>query len=343
MTESIAAYLLFLAKTLTGVIALLLAVAGVLALARAARQARPPDSVEVEHLNDHFRALADTLREATLDAPALKALRKTRRKEEKARLKQPVDPLRARVFVLSFKGDLQASGVDRLREEITTLLQVATPQDEVVLRLESEGGVVHGYGLAASQLTRIKARGLSLTVAVDKVAASGGYMMACVADRILAAPFAILGSIGVVAQLPNFNRWLQRHAIDFEMHTAGEYKRTLTLFGENSDAARAKFREELDETHTLFKHFVAEHRPQLDIGSVATGEHWFGVQALERKLVDELRTSDDYLLARAEKAELYALHYRRQRKLAERLSRGLVRLGGGLRQGLDSAVTRRWT
>ena len=342
MTESIAAYLLFLAKTLTGVIALLLAVAGILALVRAARQARPPDSVEVEHLNDHFRALADTLREATLDAAALKALHKARRKEEKARNKQ-TDPQRPRVFVLTFKGDLQASGVDRLREEITTLLQVATQQDEVVLRLESEGGVVHGYGLAASQLTRIKARGLSLTVAVDKVAASGGYMMACVADRILAAPFAILGSIGVVAQLPNFNRWLQQHAIDFEMHTAGEYKRTLTLFGENSDAARAKFREELDETHTLFKHFVAEHRPQLDIGSVATGEHWFGIQALERKLVDELRTSDDYLLTRADKAELYSLHYRRQRKLTDRLSRGLVRLGGGLREGLDSAVARRWT
>lgn len=341
MTESIAAYLLFLAKTLTGVVALLLAVAGVLALARAARQTHPADGVKVEHLNRHFRELADTLREATLEGPALKAQRKARRKEEKAR--KAAGSGRPRVFVLAFKGDLQASAVDHLRQEITTVLQVAAPEDEVVLRLESEGGMVHGYGLAASQLSRIKARGLKLTVAVDKVAASGGYMMACVADRIIAAPFAILGSIGVVAQLPNFNRWLQRHEIDYELHTAGEYKRTLTLFGENSDTARAKFREELEQTHQLFKHFVAENRPQLDIAGVATGEHWFGLQALERKLVDEIRTSDDYLLARAESAELYGLRYHRPRKLAERLSRGLAQLGGGLREGLDAAVARRWT
>jgi serine protease SohB len=342
VNELAADYLLFLAKTVTAVVAFVLALAGTLAVLQAARRGRPGASVQIEHMNQHYREQADQLREAVLDAPALKALRKRRRKEEKATRKQ-ADGARARVFVLGFKGDLQASAVDNLREEITTLLQVAGPQDEVVLKLESEGGMVHGYGLAASQLTRVKARGLPLTVAVDKVAASGGYMMACVADRIIAAPFAILGSIGVVAQLPNFHRWLQRHDVDFELHTAGEYKRTLTLFGENSDAARAKFREELEETHHLFQRFVAENRPQLTIAEVATGEHWFGLQALERKLVDEIRTSDDYLLARSEQAELYSLRYHRPRKLAERLSRGLARLGIGLRDGFDSAASRRWT
>lgn len=340
MIEFTLDYLLFAAKALTGVLAFVLAVGGVLALVRAARSQRSPTRIDVAHLNHQYEMHADTLREALLDEQGLKALHKTRRKQDKAR-KQAVSA-KPRVFVLDFKGDLQASAVERLREEITTLLQVAAPQDEVVLRLESEGGMVHAYGLAASQLARIKARGLSLTVTVDKVAASGGYMMACVADRILAAPFAIIGSIGVVAQIPNFNRWLQRHQIDFELHTAGEHKRTLTLFGENSDAARAKFRLELEETHALFKQFVASQRPQLDIARVATGEHWFGLQALEYRLVDELRTSDDYLLSRAEDAELYSLHYQRQKKLAQRLSRGLTRMGGDLRDGFDSAVARRW-
>ncbi|HWY24630.1 MAG TPA: protease SohB, partial [Nevskia sp.] len=246
--------------------------------------------------------------------------------EDKARRRAAKAAPRPRLFVLDFHGDLNASHVEALREEISALLQVARPQDEVLLRLESAGGVVHGYGLAASQLRRIRERGLRLTVAVDKVAASGGYLMACVADRVVAAPFAIVGSIGVVAQLPNFNRLLREKHIDFELHTAGEYKRTLTLFGENTNAARVKFREELDQTHALFKSFVAANRPQLPLQQVATGEHWYGTQALELKLVDELRTSDDWLLEKVKDADVYELHYRLRRSLRDQLMGGVARL-----------------
>ena len=222
--------------------------------------------------------------------------------------------------MLDFHGDMRASAVATLREEITAILNVATPGDEVILRLESPGGVVHGYGLAAAQLMRLRTRQIPLTVAVDKIAASGGYMMACVANKILAAPFAIIGSIGVVVQLPNFHRVLKDKHIDFEQHTAGEFKRTITLFGENTEEGREKLQHELEDIHQLFKNLIVEHRQQIDIQKVATGEHWLGQQALGLNLVDEIKTSDDYLLERSKDATLYELCYEVKKPFLSRLS-----------------------
>lgn len=240
---------------------------------------------------------------------------------------------RGRIFVVEFSGDIKASAVANLREEITAILQVAEPGDEVVACLESPGGMVANYGLAASQLARVRGAGIHLTVAVDKVAASGGYMMACVGDRILAAPFAMLGSIGVVAQLPNFNRLLKRHDVDFEQFTAGEYKRTVTMFGENTEEGREKFQDDLEEIHTLFQHFVSEYRPALDIARVSTGEVWFGQRALDLGLVDELKTSDEYLTARAKEAELYKVEHKERRNIAKRV-------GLAAEAGVESALVR---
>ena len=222
--------------------------------------------------------------------------------------------------MLDFKGSMDAHEVASLREEVTAVLAVATPQDQVVVRLESPGGVVHGYGLAASQLQRLREKQIPLTVAVDKVAASGGYMMACVADKIVAAPFSIIGSIGVVAQIPNFNRFLKNKEIDIELHTAGQYKRTLTLLGENTEEGRQKFREDLNETHHLFKDFVHRMRPTLDIEQVATGEHWYGVQAQEKGLVDEVGTSDDLLLNLMEGRELVGVRFAQRKRLLDRFT-----------------------
>ena len=330
MHEFILEYGLFLAKTITLFLAVGLLIGG---LANAMREARHHESekLEVEPLNERYRRLRESLNEQILDESGLKAERKRRKREDKARLKAAPKEPRKRLFVLDFDGDLQASAVTELREEITSLLQLLRKEDEVLLRLESEGGLVHAYGLAASQLKRLRDRGFPLTVAVDKVAASGGYLMACVADRILAAPFAVVGSIGVVAQIPNVHRLLKKHDVDVELHTAGEYKRTLTLLGENTEAARAKFREELEDTHLLFKQFVSEHRPQVPIAQAATGEHWFGSRALSLNLVDQLRTSDDYLLDHADSADLYAVRFRRKKPLSERLHLSLLRLGGSLR------------
>ena len=244
-----------------------------------------------------------------------KRRQKAARKAEKAALKkgdQADDESETdsrRVFVLDFNGDIEASAVENLREEVSAVLSVAGADDEVIVRLESAGGVVHGYGLAASQLKRIRERGVKLTVAVDKVAASGGYMMACIADQIIAAPFAVLGSIGVVAQIPNFNRLLKSQNIDVEMHTAGEYKRTLTMLGENTEAGREKFLEELEDVHELFKTFVAENRSKVDIAAVGTGEAWYGQRALERQLVDLLMTSDEYVIKKLKENAVYEVKY----------------------------------
>lgn len=227
--------------------------------------------------------------------------------------------MRPRSFVIDFKGDLKASAVPSLREEVSAVLDVAGEHDEVIVRLENYGGVVHEHGLAASQLARIRDRGIHLIVCVDKVAASGGYLMACVANAIHAAPFAILGSIGVLAQIPNFNRALDKHGVEFEQVTAGKHKRTVTMFGKNTDEDRAKLKEELEDVHSLFKDAVAKYRPDLDLDKVATGEHWYGTRALEFGLADELQTSDELLSQRAVDRDLYSLAYKIKQPLQKRL------------------------
>jgi serine protease SohB len=304
--EFLSEYGLFLAKAVTIVAAVLVIVGGIVALiSRGSGQPEAQGRLDVRHLNENYDGMALALKSAILPKKALKQFQK----EQKAHEKQREKTERRRVFVLNFHGDIRATAVTSLREEVTAVLTAAQPEDEVLVRLESAGGLVHGYGLAAAQLLRVRDRRIKLTVAVDKVAASGGYMMACVADRIIAAPFAILGSIGVIAQLPNFNRLLKKHDVDFEQFMAGEHKRTVTLFGENTDKGRQKFQEEIEDIHALFKDFVKNHRPQVDLERVATGEHWFGARALDCRLVDELRTSDDYLLDANAGADLYEIIY----------------------------------
>lgn len=315
-------YGLFLAKTLTW----LVAIAVVLALVASSRQRKGGGSgseLEVTDLSKRWRNQRDQLRARLLSAKQLKALHKEEAKAEKQASKQ--EERKRTLFVLDFHGSMDAHEVSGLREEINAVLSIANPdQDEVLLRLESGGGVVHGYGLGASQLERLRHANLPLTVAIDKVAASGGYLMAVVANRIVCAPFAYIGSIGVIAQLPNFNKVLKKHDIDFEQHTAGDYKRTLTMFGENSDDGRAKFREELALIHRQFKEHVLRLRPQLAIDSVATGEVWSGVEAKQRGLVDDLLTADELLQGRLDNDEWQVLQLSRkvQQPLLQRLIKG---------------------
>ncbi len=313
--EFLVEYAGFLARTATVLVAILIVLVAIAVLR--ARERRGGGHLEVHKLNDFYKHLREHLEGQVLGKEQLKAQRKAEAKAQKADKKAASQ--RPRVYVLDFDGDIKASAGEHLRHEVTALLTLATPQDEVVVRLESGGGMVHSYGLASSQLARIRQAGVPLTVCVDKVAASGGYMMACIGEKILAAPFAILGSIGVVAQLPNFHRLLKKHAIDFEVLTAGEYKRTLTVFGENTDKGREKFQEDLETTHELFKNFVAQYRPQLAIDEIATGEVWLGQAALGKQLVDELMTSDQYLAERAREAELYQLRYHEKKSLQERM------------------------
>src|SRR4051812_45330630 len=283
-------------------------------IVRRRRPGRP--SLLVRPLNKQIDALGDALRSQLMQKKEWRRFRK-RRKAIKPAATKP------NVFVLEFNGDLFATAVRNLREEVTAIAAVAGKDDEVVVRLESAGGAVPHYGLAAAQLMRLRERSIAVTVCIDRIAASGGYMIACVADRIVAAPFAIIGSIGVVAQVPNFHRLLKKHDIDFQEMTAGEFKRTVSVFGEISERGRRKFQEELEDTHQLFKEFVKAHRPKLDLDRVATGEHWLARRGLELGLVDQLRTSDEYLMTRAKEANLYQVTFERPRTLRERLG-GMV-------------------
>lgn len=274
-----------------------------------------PAEIRVSHLNARVNEQRKKIAQTTASRLELLQLAQQLAKEAKIRRKN-----NQKIFVLDFKGDIQASAVENLREEITLILATAKAgRDRIVVRLESPGGMVHGYGLAAAQLVRLRDAGFHLTICVDKVAASGGYMMACIANEIIAAQFAIVGSIGVVAQVPNFNRLLKEHNVDFELYTAGQYKRTVTMFGENTPEGKAKFEEELQQTHVLFKHFVEKYRPQLNVDKVATGEHWYGEDALDLNLVDKLQTSDEYLLALLPQHDVYVINTRKKATLGEKL------------------------
>lgn len=341
--EFLTEYGLFLAKSLTVVVSFLFIVA---IAANAANARRHPDQKEllVEKLNDKLTDTRHLIEEHVLDKDELKHLRKEEKKQEKEKDKKEKNKneksdneaaaTKSRVYVLDFEGDIKASSLDTFREAVTAVLQIARPEhDEVVVKIESPGGMVHSYGLAAAQLDRIKKKGFRLTVCVDKVAASGGYMMACVADRIIASPFAILGSIGVVAQIPNFHRLLKKNDVDVEILTAGEYKRTLTMFGQNTDKAREKFVQDLEDTHLLFKHYVAERRPVVDIEKVANGDIWFGTRAKEVALADELMTSDEYLCEACARADVYSVEVKEKKSIADKL-------GIAASRGIEQAVTR---
>lgn len=303
------------------VITLLLVVAAVVAMIIAMKQkkAHLHGELVITDLSKEFEENSKILSNFHLSEEELKEAEKAEKKAEKAKAKalkaqrkkgeDTESERKPSLYVLHFKGDISASETAALREEISAIVQVAKPNDEVLLCLESPGGVVHGYGLAASQLMRLKQHNIKLTVAVDKVAASGGYMMACVADKIVSAPFAIIGSIGVVAQIPNIHRLLKKHDVDVDVMTAGEYKRTVTMLGENTEKGKQKFQQELEETHQLFKQFVSQNRPHLDVEQVATGEHWFGQQALNLNLVDEIMTSDDLLLQAMKEKQLIGVKY----------------------------------
>ncbi|MFL0798473.1 MAG: protease SohB [Cellvibrionaceae bacterium] len=323
--EFLSEYGLFLAKAVTWVIAIAIIV-GLIAGATMKPKGEAKGSIEVENINDKYIDLEENLQASVLSEAEfkqwlkdLKNKEKEEQKQQKAALKQGSVSHKPRAFILDFDGDMRASDTDNLREEITTALMIAESNDEFVVRLESGGGLVHSYGLAASQLDRIKQAGIPLTVCIDKVAASGGYMMACVADKIIAAPFSVLGSIGVVAQVPNIHRLLKHNKVDVELHTAGEHKRTLTMLGENTSKARKKFQEDLEDTHVLFKDFVASHRPAVDIHEIATGDVWYGTQALEHKLVDKIQTSDDYISSLVKDYDVFEVHYKEKKTLLDKL------------------------
>ena len=313
MLEIFLEYGLFLLKIIT----VLISVIVLISFVAASKKSNTSEGLEIENLNEKYKGLSDSLNKAVMEKDEWKKKQKSEKaiakKNKKKKTRKP------KAYILDFIGDIKASAVPSLREEVTAILDIAKRNDQIVLRLDNHGGVVHEHGLAASQLARIRQKKIHLTVVVDKVAASGGYLMASVANKIYAAPFAILGSIGVIAQLPNFNRLLDNYGVDFEQITAGQYKRNVTMFGKNTDEDREKLKDQLEEIHELFKSSVNEYRPQLDLERVATGEHWYGSKALELGLIDEIKTSDELLIEMAKKYEIFSVKLKIKKPLKKRL------------------------
>lgn len=362
MAQLFAEYGIFLLKVVTFVIAAMALIFFAVSMGMRGRHSAASGTIEVTKLNEQLEKMEDALSFSLLDPINQKMALKERKKEDKAKRKQEKlaakkaskqrgagetlveEPSAKRIFVMEFDGDVRASAVENLRHEITAVLSSATSADEVVLKLESGGGMVTSYGLGAAQLDRIRTNKIPLTVCVDKIAASGGYMMACVADKLVAAPFAVVGSIGVVAQIPNFHRLLKKMDIDFELLTAGKFKRTLTLFGENTDEGREKFMEDIEKIHDQFKDYVDTRRPKLDIDTVATGEIWSGQDAIDVQLVDELITSDEYLMKACDEADVIYVKYKQKKPLMERFSIGIQNtVDGVLMKFLDRVLKSRWS
>jgi serine protease SohB len=341
--EYLIQYGMFLAKVATIVVAVIIVLGAIAASSNKQRKSGSKGQIKVTHLNEHFEDMKDTLRHTVLEKDQLKLVHKQEKKQAKLESKEKakaekqalknteegtsaeqkegeVSAHKKRIYILNFTGDIAAEAVTSLREEITAVLSLAEGEDEVILRLESPGGMVHAYGLASSQLLRIKNKQIPLTICVDKVAASGGYMMACLADRLVAAPFAIIGSIGVLVQLPNFHRVLKKHEVDYEIISAGEFKRTLTQFGEITQKGRDKVQEEVETMHKIFKQWIKDHRPSVDIDKIATGETWVGTQAKERYMVDEIRTSDECIVSACDIADVYEVEFEVQKSMQDKLS-----------------------
>jgi serine protease SohB len=316
MSHFLSEYGIFLAKIVTSLIVMLILIGFV---ATITSKSRRKEKLIIRNLNEKYKNMRDILNREILSKKDFKQIIKEQKKQKKLQ-KAAEKEAKKRVFVLNFNGDIRATGVETLREEITAILKVATIKDQIAVCIESIGGMIQSYGLAASQLQRIRDCQIPLIAIIDKVAASGGYLMACVADQVFAAPFAVIGSIGVVAQLPNFNRLLKKHNIEFEQITAGEYKRTLSLFGENTNKGRKKMQEDVEDAHKLFKQFISVHRPSVNIEKLATGEYWYGSRAVELGLIDKLITSDDYLLKTSEYADLYEISYIIPKKKWSKLS-----------------------
>ena len=329
--EFLAEYGLFFAKVFTVVVAVLIILAALAAQAVKGKLPGQDGQVEVKKINKLFDEIENKLKEAVLSEADYKKLEQEKKKQLKKEKKNKSPDTKPNVFVIEFDGDVKASAVENLRQEITAVLTTATDKDEVVLNVESPGGMVHTYGLAASQLQRLRSAGIPLTICVDKVAASGGYLMACVGNKILAAPFALVGSIGVLAQIPNFNKVLRKFDVDYEVMTAGEYKAPITMFGEITDKGKNKLKEELEETHVLFKNFIEDHRPQVPLDEVATGEVWYGQKAIEKQLVDEITTSDDYLLSLRNTHNIFQVQFVEKKSLQEKL-------GLNIQYGVKSAI-----
>jgi len=311
--EFISQYGLFLLKTATLVIAVLVLLAGIFNLRK-----KNQEKLCIDSLSKEYTDMQEKMNKEIHEQKGIS--RKQKKKQLESEKGKPC------LYVLDFHGDLKASQADSLRNSISAVLSVAREKDEVLIRLESPGGLVNSYGLAASQLQRIRDKNIPITVCIDKVAASGGYLMACVANTIVAAPFAIIGSIGVIAQLPNFHRWLKKHNIDIEMITAGEYKRTLTMFGENTEKGRKKFQEELESIHKSFRDYVLTNRQDLNIDEVATGEHWLASDAYNLKLIDKLQTSDDCIIEKMKTFKVWKINTVTPQSLTEKLLKPATRI-----------------
>lgn len=215
--------------------------------------------------------------------------------------------------VLTFVGDIGAKQYKSFGQLIDEVIINKSEIDEVVVVVNSPGGAVSPYGNVYSQMERVRDAGLKLTVCIDVVAASGGYLMSLPAHKIIAAPFSMVGSVGVMAFVPNLRGLLEDYNINPRTFTAGKYKRTVSLTDEATEEEVEKFKQQLNAIHRLFLEAVKKYRKDVKMEVVETGEHWTARESVELGLglVDDIATSQQYLLEANRDRDLIILSQKR--------------------------------
>lgn len=235
--------------------------------------------------------------------------------------------VRKTAVLLSFNGDINATEVIEFGRAVSMIVQMKDLVSEVYIIINSGGGVVNGYGLLASEIERLHYSEIETYALIDQVAASGGYMAACVANHVVAAPFAYIGSIGVVSEMPNFNQILSDNGINIEQHTAGKSKRTVTPLGKITDEDRNEFKKKLERIHRSFINHVSHYRNINDADEnknsiIFSGDYWIAEETVELELglVDEISTSQEFLLDKMKEYNIIEITFQENKTKKSKLS-----------------------
>lgn len=245
------------------------------------------EGVVFKNLSNEYSSIEDSYDSVLINKPIV---------DKSINLNDVVQEGAHNVFVIDYVGSMMASEVVYLTAKIDAIILKSNKDDEVVINITSPGGAVSGYGLVASQIKRLKTAGLKITATVDTVAASGGYMAAVVSDEIIAAPFAMVGSIGVVANVMIYEELLKNIGIQTNVYTSGDSKRTVVPSRVPNAEEEAKLEAQLEEIHSRFKDHVLSFRPDIDEDKVFTGQAFLAADAINFGLVDKIGTSDELLL-----------------------------------------------
>ena len=214
-----------------------------------------------------------------------------------------------KVGVIYAVGNIDMSETEGIVSDklVETIREVADDDNvkAVVFRINSGGGSAYGSEQIWHALTQLKTK-KPLIVSMGDVAASGGYYIACMADRIVAQPNTLTGSIGVFGQIPNAEGLTEKIGLDFDLVKTNRHSEGISLVRPMSPEQRDLLQMSVNRTYELFVKRCADGRGMTPdaVKAIAEGRVWTGANALEIGLVDTLGGLSDAVALAAEAAGL---------------------------------------